>query len=154
MAFQKRFSEGGTVQEIAAEMKIPKTTAYRWAVAVRLVAAEWFRREGFGEARLVLEWIKQAKRSRGHVLNGVLREIGSILDAYPAKKEPLPPQGPVIVLFNTKIENYKEQAYASGKVIESRSVQDESQGDAGSRPSQSSSSRRSLRDSAESDART
>ncbi len=135
-------------------MKIPKTTAYRWAFAVRLAVADWFRREGFGEARLVLEWIKQAKRSKGHVLNGALREIGSILDAYPAKKEPAPPQGPVTVIFNTNIEHYKEQTYAAHKILEQRSLQDKPQGDAGSGTSEGAITRGSLRDSTESSART
>src|SRR5260221_579012 len=92
-------------------MKIPKTTAYRWAFAVRMEAAEWLRREGWGEAKLVQMWIAQAKHSRGHVLSGALREIGLILDVYPAKKNPAPPVEPVQVIFNTDIEAYRGHRY-------------------------------------------
>ena len=130
-------------------MKIAVRTAYRWALTVRLAAAEWLRREGWNEAKLIEMWIAQAQRSRGHVHNGALREIGSILDVYPAKKEPAPPTGPAVVNYNTNIAIYKEMRYAATEVRVSGSVQDEPQGNAGSRSSQRSIARGGLRDSAE-----
>lgn len=126
--FQKRFAEGGTVKEHAQDLGIPKTTAYRWAFTVKLAAADWLRREGWGEAKLIQEWIAQARRSRGHVLNGALREIGSILDIYPAKKPPQPAQPPVNVTFCTNLDAYKDLDAAprqDGKALMVEGQQDE-----------------------------
>jgi hypothetical protein len=130
--FQARLMAGGTVREHAKEMKIAVRTAYRWAATVQLAAAEWLRREGFNEARLIQAWLDQATRSRGHVLNSALKEIGSILDVYPAKKEPPPALGHVSVIFNTNIEQYKEHRYAPREILVQGSVPNEPQGNAGS----------------------
>jgi hypothetical protein len=113
--FQARLTEGGTVRSVAKEMGITERTAYRWAATIRFAAAEWLRREGWNEAKLVQAWIAQAERSRGHVLNGALREIGLILDVYPVKKNPAPLVEPVQVIFCTDLKAYENQRYADPK---------------------------------------
>jgi hypothetical protein len=110
--FQERYRQGGTIQEVAREVGVATRTAYRWALTVQMAAAEFLRREGWNEAKIMLQWIAQAKRSRGHVLNGALRELGTILDVYPARKEPALPQSPVTVIFNADLSQYEGEEYA------------------------------------------
>ncbi len=125
------------MKDLAAELRIPKTTAYVWAKDVKQAAADCLRARGWGEGHLIDRWIAQAKRSKGHVQNAALREIGEILDVYPARKDPPPAQGPVNVIFATDITQYKEHRYAAHEVGFARSLPQQSQGNAGIGPSES-----------------
>jgi hypothetical protein len=147
--FQKRLTQGGTVKELAAEMGVTQRTAYRWSLTVKVAAAEYLKRLGWTEAVLMEKWAVQAARSRGHVHNTVLRELGSILDVYPARKEPQLPVNPVTVIFNADLSQYEGEEYAPRELTVRPGFQIKPQGDAGSGTPSSAITRSSVRDSAQ-----
>lgn len=137
-AFQERYAKGEAIKPLRIELGIPQSTAYLWAKEIKQNAADCLRARGFDEGWLAGAYIRQAKTARGHVLRGILREMGEILDIYPAKKPPAPTAPPVTVIFNTNIEQFKEHRYAAHEVGFTRSLPQQSQGNAASGASESS----------------
>jgi hypothetical protein len=104
--FQRRYGQGGTIQQHAKDLGIATRTAYRWAEDVRIRAADRFKRHGLGPDALVRRWVAVVKKAKGHVLNRALMEVGAIMDVYPPKKQRLPPQEPVTLIFNSDLTRY------------------------------------------------
>jgi hypothetical protein len=77
-------------------------------------------------------------------------EIGKLRDDYPARKEPPPDQGPVVVIFDTDITVHEREIYASHTIEQQGSFPDQPQGNVGSGTPEGTIAGSSLLDAAES----
>lgn len=125
-----------------------KGHAHRYAKLIRIEVREALIARGYGPEKLASLLITcLASKSLGIRLQA-LDKAFKVRDDYPVPIA-VPAAGPVTVIFNTDLEEYK---HASGKVIDQASVSHESTGDVGGRASQKAITGRSIRDSAESGA--
>ena len=143
---QTRGNASKAARQIGMNPKLAAANAWRLVRAIKLQVAEVLEMYGIGavsqarklmqlqEARLV-KWNPGEEQWDTFLDSSTqmeaTKEINRLRDEYPASKRPTPEMPPVQVFFGN-LADYREHKYASAKIIEHGSIQDQPQGNAGS----------------------
>lgn len=139
-SFRKAYLENGMNAyraglAIGMKPRNAKEHSHRYARLIKIEIREALTAMGYGPEKLTKLFVSCLNAKSKSIRLQALDRAFKVRDDYPVPI-PVPPQGPVTVIFNTNLASYEGVKYAAHKIIEQGSLSNEPQGNAGSRASE------------------